>query len=85
MSRFRPGPKHLHLLPILSFVPLLMALLAVTQFGAYLEPIVVAIVATGYLTINIIYRLVRGTLQISYIVEYSLISLLTFLILSLYA
>jgi hypothetical protein len=76
--------KHAHLLPILSFFPLLLALLAVTQLNLLLDPMVIALVAISYIAINIIYRGIYGTLQVGYIVEYSLVALISFFVLTQY-
>jgi len=77
--------KHLHLLPILSFVPLLIALLAISSFNVYLDPLLVGLAAISYIAINIIYRALHGSLQIGYVVEYSLVALIAYYVLTLYA
>ena len=77
--------KHLHLLPILSFLPLIAALLAVTRYNVYLDSLVIGIVAIIYVAVNIIYRHMHGTLQIGYIVEYSLVALIAYFVLTIYA
>jgi hypothetical protein len=80
----RPSTKHLHLLPILSFLPLIAALLAITVYSVRLDQFAVAMVAIGYVAINIIYRALHGTLQVGYIVEYSLSALLVYFVLTEY-
>jgi hypothetical protein len=78
--------KHLHLLPILSFAPLLIALLAVTQIeNVVLDSLTIAVVALTYLAVNVIYRLLHGSLEVYLIIEYSLIALLAFFVLNEYA
>ena len=77
--------KHLHLLPVLSFLPLLAALISVTRFEVYLEPFIRGLAAIAYVAINIIYRIIHGSLQIGYVVEYSLIALIAYFVLTVYA
>ncbi|HEX9679796.1 MAG TPA: hypothetical protein VGA08_04235 [Candidatus Saccharimonadales bacterium] len=77
--------KRLHLLPLLSFLPLLMALFAASQLNLYLDPLLIGLVSIAYVAVNIIYRQLHGSLQIGYIVEYSLIGLIAYFVLTLYA
>lgn len=80
----KPHAKHLHLLPILSVVPLLVALLVVSQLNLYLDPLVLAFVSVAYLAINIIYRSLHGHLSVGYVVEYSLLALIAYFVLNQY-
>lgn len=77
--------KHIHLLPVLSFLPLLAVLLAITQFNVYMDPLVIGLVSILYVTINVIYRHIHGTLKVGYIVEYSLVALIAYSVITLYA
>lgn len=77
--------KHLHLLPILSIVPLLSALLAVSKLNLYLDPLILGFIAISYLAINVIYCSLHGHLSIGYTVEYSLLALIAYFVLTLYS
>ena len=77
--------KHLHLLPILSVVPLLAALLVISQLNVYLDPLILALVTITYVAVNIIYRSLHGHLSIGYVVEYSLLALIAYFVLNQYA
>lgn len=77
--------RHVHLLPILSILPILVALLLVSQYNFYLDPLLIGLISIAYLAVNIIYRLLHGTLVVGYIVEYSLIALIAYFVLSQYA
>lgn len=79
------SPRHLHLLPVLSFVPLIAALAAITRFNIHLDPLLIGLVALMYVAVNVIYRLIHGSLQVGYIVEYSLIALVAYFVLTIYA
>lgn len=76
--------KHLHLLPIISFIPLFGALLAITQFNVNLDPLIIGIATISYIALNIIYRALHESLEVGYVVEYSLIALVTYFILTQY-
>jgi hypothetical protein len=77
--------KHLYLLPVISIVPFVAALLVISRYKLNPDPILFAAVAITYLAVNVIYRLLRGTLKIGYVVEYSLIALFAYFVLSQYA
>lgn len=77
--------RHLHLLPVLSFMPLLIALLSISYFNVYLDPLIIGVVSIAYVAINIIYRHLHGSLQIGYIVECSLVALIAYFVLTIYA
>ncbi|HEX9595060.1 MAG TPA: hypothetical protein VF996_02950 [Candidatus Saccharimonadales bacterium] len=77
--------KHLHLLPILSFLPLIAALLAITRYNVFIDSFLIGSVAIIYVALNIIYRHMHGSLQIGYIVEYSLVALIAYFVLTVYA
>ena len=85
MSKKSFSTKHLHLLPLLSVLPLLAVLLVVTQLNLYLDPLIIATVAITYIAVNIIYRMLHGTLKIGYVVEYSLLALIAYFVLSQYS
>lgn len=85
MNKQTPATKHLHLLPLLSVIPLLAALLVATRLNLYLDPLIIAAVAIAYLAVNLIYRMLHGTLKIGYVVEYSLLALIAYFVLSQYA
>lgn len=80
----KPHPKHLHLLPLLSVVPLLAALLVVSQLNLYVDPLILAFVAIAYLAVNIIYRSLHGHLRVGYIIEYSLLALIAYFVMNQY-
>lgn len=77
--------RHLHLLPIVSFLPILFLLLIISQFDWYIDPLALAAAAIGYLALNIIYRALHESLEVGYVVEYSLIALLAYFVLTQYA
>lgn len=77
--------KHLHLLPIVSFLPLIAVLLTAAHAHIYLDPFIVGLVSISYVAINVIYRHIHGTLNIGYVVEYSLVALLVYFVLTLYS
>lgn len=81
----KQAPKHYHLIPLLSFVPILMTLLLTTSYSIQFTSFWAAIVSLAYVATNIIYRHVRSTLQISSIIEYVLIALLVYVVLVEYA
>lgn len=81
----RVQTRHLHLLPVLSILPMLIALLVISQYNFYLDPLLIGLVSIVYLAANIIYRLLHGTLVVGYIVEYSLVALIAYFVLSQYA
>lgn len=85
MSKKISTTKHLHLLPLLSVLPFLAALSVVTRLNLYLDPLVIATVSIAYLAVNIIYRMLHGTLKTGYVVEYSLLALIAYFVLSQYA
>ncbi len=77
--------RRVHLMPLVSFLPLLIALILVTYLHLYLSHLLIFIVAVSYVVINVTYRMLRRTLNIAYIVEYALVSVLVYFILTLYA
>lgn len=81
----RKKTKKLYLLPILSIVPMVVVLLAMSRLNLYFDSIVYAAVAIAYVAINVIYRSLHGTLKPYYVVEYSLIALFAYFVLSQYA
>lgn len=85
MSRTRRQTKHLYLLPLLSIVPLVAALLVISRLNIYLDPLLIAFVSITYLAVNVIYRSLHGTLRVGYVVEYALIALFAFFVLNQYA
>lgn len=85
MSQSKRPAKHLYLLPVLSIVPLVAALLVISRLNIYLDPLLIAFVSIAYLAVNVIYRSLHGTLKIGYVVEYALIALFAFFVLSQYA
>lgn len=78
-------PRHVHLLPIISLLPMLFILLAASQFDIYLDPLLIAMAAIGYIALNIIYRALHESLEVGYVVEYSLVALLAYFIMTSYA
>lgn len=85
MSNAKRQTKHLYLLPVLSIVPMVAVLLAMSRLNLYFDSIVYAGVAVAYVAINVIYRNLHGTLKPYYVVEYSLVALLAYFVLSQYA
>jgi hypothetical protein len=77
--------RHLHLLPIISFIPLILALVAITTAGWYLDPLFIGFATISYIAVNIIYRALHGSFQVSYVVEYSLLGLIAYFVLTQYA
>lgn len=76
--------KRLHLLPILSLLPVLLVLLLVTQFNWRPDPLFIAAVAIIYLALNVIFRVKHETFEVGYVVEYSLIALIVYFVLTQY-
>ena len=76
--------RRVHLLPLISFLPLIAALILATYFELYLDNLFNFIIALSYVVINVIYRMIKKTLNVSYVIEYSLVSILAYFILTLY-
>lgn len=76
--------RRLHLLPIASFLILALAVILITQYNIYLDPLLIGAAVISYVCINVIWRLIRKTLVVGYIVEYSLIALIVYFILIRY-
>lgn len=76
--------RRLHLLPIASFLVLVLVMILITQYNVYLDPLVIGIAVISYVSINVIWRLIHKTLEVGYVVEYSLIALIVYFILVRY-
>lgn len=74
--------KHLHLVPILTLVPLIIGLLLFTQLDITLDPIMVAIMAVSYIALNVIYAVYKKTFQIHTLVEFSLVAVIAYFVLT---
>ena len=76
--------RRLHLLPIASFLVLVLVMILITQYNVYLDPLVIGIAVISYVSINVIWRLIHKTLEVGYVIEYSLIALIVYFILVRY-
>jgi len=76
--------RRLHLLPIASFLILVLVMILITQYNVYLDPLVIGIAVISYVAINVIWRLIHKTLEVGYVIEYSLIALIVYFILVRY-
>ena len=74
--------KHIHLVPILTLVPLIVGLLLFTQLDIALEPSLVAVMALSYIALNVIYAIYKKTFQVHTLVEFSLIALIAYFVMT---
>lgn len=73
--------KRTYLVPILAVIPVIIAIVVLSELEYDMTPGVVGLLIVAYVGINVIYAVVKKTFHISMFVELALVSMIAYLVL----